>query len=98
MSEEYSEGQRRLLTDARLGIELRQAKQTVFYQWIVETARLAALTANEELVKADPTKWENIARLQGDVRRFYDIEAWLNDAIQRGEQAEAAFNAEQSAG
>jgi len=95
LSEEYSEEQRRLLADVRLAVELRGARQTVLYQWLVETARLAALAATEELVKADPTNAGLIARLQGEVKRFYDIETWMNGTIQRGELAEQAFNASQ---
>jgi hypothetical protein len=95
VSEEYSDGQKKLLADVRLAVELRGARQTVLYQWLMETARLAALAATEELVKADPANWRAIANLQAEVKRFYDINAWIDGTIQRGEIAEHQFNAQQ---
>ena len=81
-----------LLSDARLGIELKEARSQKVWLWLLAQAQAEALKANKALVECDPTDFKLVAKLQGEVKRFYEMEAWMNEAVQIGEAAEAAFN------
>ena len=81
-----------LLSDARLGIELKEARSQKVWKWLLAQAKEAALKANSELVECDPQDYKKISILQGEVKRFYEMESWMESAVQLGLQAEDTFN------
>jgi hypothetical protein len=89
---EYSQEQIDLLRSARLGVELQEAKNSLFYRWLVECAKVAALEAASSFATVDPTDWKAVAAVQADVKRLNDLVGWVDATIQKGLQAETAFD------
>lgn len=78
-----------LLETARYGDAIRrEVTNSKAVGYILVRAKQEKLKALEKLVDADPTNVPEITRLQNEVKRFNDMNGWLNDAIHAGEAAE----------
>lgn len=67
----------------REGVELEAAKKSAFYRFILATAAQEASKAYSALVDCDPTDVARIVTLQGTIRRYEDLEGWLDSAIEQ---------------
>ena len=77
-----------LLRQARFGVALRRELQdSAVVKVIRAAARRSAEQAMAELVELDAARVDEVRRLQHEVRRYRDLDAWIEQALGQGDEA-----------
>lgn len=85
-----------LLKEVRLADELKRARESFLWRWLLAIAQSEATEAQKLLVLVNPLDQKEIIRLQLIAQRCMGLEAWMDVAIQKGEHAEQHFDARQA--
>lgn len=89
----YNDARDGFMADYKLSLELKAAKETWLWKWLTETYTREGVEAQKALVLVNPTDTKEIMRLQLIAQRCLGLEAFVDAFIEKGEQAEAEFNA-----
>lgn len=84
-------GSSELLAEARLGIELETAKNTILYRYLAERAAEAEAEALQALREVDPTDAKAVATAQVRAGIADAVIGWVDEQIERGIQATRAM-------
>ena len=76
-----------LVAEAEIGDEARRFVESDLGKCVLGMAEQEAVMAQEKLSDIDPTKIEEVRKLQNVVWRARQFEDWLTELISRGENA-----------
>lgn len=82
---------RQLWQTAELGMDVSAFKRSPVGKYLLARANEEYSDALAELAEVNPTDAEKIRALQSDIKRCVTLEAWLEEAIEAGRNAEEAL-------
>lgn len=91
----FNDQRDQLLKEVRFAEELKRAKETLLWKWLIASAASEADEAKKDLVLVNPQNVMEITRLQLIAQRCLSLEAWMDVALQKGEQAALDFQVRQ---
>ena len=84
------------MRSAAFGIEVAAFTHTLIGQYLLERASQQRAQALEQLAVVTASDFEAVRELQSAVRRSDSFQAWLEDAVMAGENAETELRTEAS--